>query len=85
MLTSTLLAVQTAGEAAAATSSLGPGIGLGIAMLGTGIGIGLIGSSAVQSMARQPEMAGKIQTGAIIFASLIEGAAFFALVIALLK
>ena len=84
MLTSTLLAAQAAG-AAAANTTLGPGIGLGIAMLGAGIGIGLIGSSAVQSMARQPEMAGKIQTGAIIFASLIEGAAFFALVIALLK
>jgi F-type H+-transporting ATPase subunit c len=35
-------------------------------------------------MARQPELAGTIQTGAIILAALIEGAALFALVIAFL-
>jgi F-type H+-transporting ATPase subunit c len=37
-----------------------------------------------ESMARQPEIAGNIQTGAIILAALIEGAALFALVIAFL-
>jgi F-type H+-transporting ATPase subunit c len=90
MLTSTLLAVQNAAAAmdpAAAHSYLGllgAGLGFGIAVLGTGIGIGLIGAAAVQSMARQPEMAGTIQTGAFIFAALIEGVALFALVIALL-
>jgi F-type H+-transporting ATPase subunit c len=90
MLTSTLLAVQNAAGAmsdAAAASYMGlvgSGIGFGIAVLGAGIGIGLIGSSAVQGVARQPEMAGTIQTAAIIFAALIEGVALFALVIALL-
>jgi F-type H+-transporting ATPase subunit c len=34
------------------------------------------------AMARQPEAAGQIQTGAIILAALIEGAALFGLVIA---
>jgi len=90
MLTSTLLAVQTAAGAMDATAAaaylglLGSGLGFGITVLGTAIGIGLIGSAAVQSMARQPEMAGTIQTAAIIFAALIEGVALFALVIALL-
>jgi len=37
-----------------------------------------------QPMARQPEMAGRIQTGAIIFAALIEGAALFAIVVSFL-
>jgi F-type H+-transporting ATPase subunit c len=35
-------------------------------------------------MARQPELAGTIQTAAIILAALIEGAALFALVITFL-
>jgi F-type H+-transporting ATPase subunit c len=34
------------------------------------------------AMARQPEAAAQIQTGSIILAALIEGAALFALVIA---
>ena len=35
-------------------------------------------------MARQPEIADKIQAAMIIFAALIEGAAFFALIILML-
>jgi F-type H+-transporting ATPase subunit c len=38
----------------------------------------------MDGMARQPEMASRIQTGAIIFAALIEGAALFAIVISFL-
>jgi F-type H+-transporting ATPase subunit c len=37
-----------------------------------------------ESMARQPEIAGQIQTAALILAALIEGAALFGLVIALI-
>ena len=53
----------------------------GLAILGAGLGIGRIGGSACESIARQPEMAGKVQTAMIIAAALIEGAAFFALLI----
>jgi F-type H+-transporting ATPase subunit c len=60
------------------------GIGAGLAILGAGLGIGKIGGSACESIARQPEMAGKIQTAMIIAAALIEGAAFFALLICFL-
>jgi F-type H+-transporting ATPase subunit c len=56
-------------------------IGAGLAILGAGLGIGRVGGSAVESMARQPELAGTIQTAMIIAAALIEGAAFFALFI----
>jgi F-type H+-transporting ATPase subunit c len=38
----------------------------------------------MDAMARQPEVAGKIQTAMIIAAALIEGAALFAIVVALL-
>ena len=56
-------------------------VGAGLAVLGAGLGIGRIGGSAVESMARQPEMAGKVQTAMIIAAALIEGAAFAAILL----
>ena len=56
-------------------------IGAGLAVLGAGLGIGRIGGSAVEGISRQPDAAGSIQTGMIIAAALIEGAALFALVI----
>jgi F-type H+-transporting ATPase subunit c len=56
-------------------------IGAGVTILGAGYGIGKIGSAAVESMARQPEVAGQIQTAMIIAAALIEGVTFFALII----
>jgi F-type H+-transporting ATPase subunit c len=60
-------------------------IGAGLAVLGAGLGIGKIGASAVEGMARQPEVASKIQTAMIIACALIEGAALFAVLVALLK
>ncbi len=61
------------------------GIGAGLVLIGAGYGIGKIGANTVESMARQPEVAGKIQTAMIISAALIEGVTFFALIICLLK
>jgi F-type H+-transporting ATPase subunit c len=75
----------TATDAAASSRGLlgvGAGLGAGLAAIGAGIGIGRIGGQAVEGMARQPEAAGKIQTAALIFAALIEGAALFGVVIA---
>jgi F-type H+-transporting ATPase subunit c len=65
-------------------SLLGAGIGVGLTVIGAGFGIGKIGEAAATGIARQPEAAGNIQTAAIILAALIEGAALFGLVIALL-
>lgn len=59
------------------------GIGAGLAVLGAGLGIGRIGGSAVEAMARQPELAGTIQTGMIIAAALIEGIALLAVIFCL--
>jgi F-type H+-transporting ATPase subunit c len=63
---------------------LGAGIGASIAVLGAGLGIGKLASSALESMGRQPEAAGPIRTAMIIAAALIEGVAFFALVVCIL-
>jgi F-type H+-transporting ATPase subunit c len=63
---------------------LGAGIGAGIAVIGAGLGIGKLAASALEAMGRQPEAAGPIRTNMIIAAALIEGIAFFALVICIL-
>jgi len=65
--------------------NLGAAFGAGLVMLGAGLGIGRIGGQAVESMSRQPEAAGNIQTAMIIAAALIEGATFFALIVCLLS
>ncbi len=64
---------------AGAAMDLGKSLGAGLVILGAGLGIGKIGGAAVEAMSRQPEASGNIQTGMIISAALIEGAAFFAL------
>ena len=60
-------------------------IGAGLAAVGAGIGIGKFGGSALESMARQPEMMGDIRTNMIIAAALVEGVALFGVVVALLQ
>ena len=63
---------------------IGGGLAAGLAVVGAGIGIGRIGGGAVESIARQPEMAGTIGTNMIITAALVEGVALFAVVVGLL-
>lgn len=58
-------------------------VGAGLAVLGAGIGIGKIGGAACESIARQPDMASNVQGAGIIFAALIEGAAFAAILLCL--
>ena len=59
-------------------------IGAGIAAVGAALGIGRIGGSALESMARQPEISNDLRSNMILTAALVEGAAFFAMVIGLL-
>jgi F-type H+-transporting ATPase subunit c len=59
-------------------------IGAGLAAIGAGLGIGRIGGQAMDAIARQPEAVSMIQTSMIISAALIEGAALFAIVVALI-
>jgi F-type H+-transporting ATPase subunit c len=59
-------------------------LGAAIAVIGAAIGIGKIGSSATESIARQPEAADQIRGAMIVTAALIEGVALFALAICFL-
>ena len=76
--------LQAAADNGRGLVGVGAGLGAGLAVIGAGIGIGRIGGQAVEGMVRQPEAAGTIQTAALIFAALIEGAALFGVVIAFL-
>ena len=82
MLSSILLDAQNLGNL-----GLGGGVaalGAGLAAVGAGLGIGRIGGSALESIARQPEVANDIRANMILPAALVEGAAFFAMVVGLL-
>jgi F-type H+-transporting ATPase subunit c len=63
---------------------LGGSIGVGLVIMGGAAGLGRVGSAAVESMARQPEVAGQISTAMIITAAMIEGATLFAIVVTLM-
>lgn len=69
----------------AGISAIGAGIGAGLAAIGAGLGIGNIGGHAMEAIARQPEAASNIRINMIIIAALVEGAAFFALIVCLLQ
>jgi F-type H+-transporting ATPase subunit c len=56
-------------------------LGAALTIIGAGWGFGRIGAAALESMARQPEIAGRIQTAMIVIAALLEGATFFALLV----
>ncbi len=78
------LAIILQAVAGAGLAKLGAGLGAGIAAIGAGMGIGRIGDSAVAAIARQPEAVGDIRSNMIVAAALIEGVAFFAIVVCLL-
>ncbi len=63
---------------------MGAGIGAGLAAIGAGIGVGLIGGSALESIARQPEAMADIRTNMLITAALVEGVALFGVVVCVL-
>lgn len=81
---SVLSVIMQAVSDMAPIAKMGAGIGAGIAAIGAGIGIGKIGGSAMESIARQPEATGNIRSNMIVAAALIEGVAFFAIVVCLL-
>ncbi|MGX8712399.1 MAG: ATP synthase F0 subunit C [bacterium] len=81
-MTSLLVLLQAA--ASMAWGYLGAAVGAGLATVGAGIGIGKIGQGAMVGIARQPEAAGTIRSTMIIAAALVEGVAFFAVVICFL-
>jgi F-type H+-transporting ATPase subunit c len=83
MLASVLLNVADSGSNVGIGYGLGA-VGAGLAALGAGIGIGQIGSGALESMARQPEIMGDLRTNMILTIAFIEGTSFFGMVIGML-
>jgi len=77
-----MILLQAAGGLA--LGKFGAAIGAGVAALAAAIGIGNIGANALKAIARQPEAAGDIRTNMIVSAALIEGVAFFALIVCVL-
>ncbi len=71
-------------QAGVAVAQMGAALGAGLAAIGAGIGIGQIGNKAMEAIARQPEAVGDIRSNMIISAALVEGAAFFAMIVCLL-
>lgn len=61
---------------------LAKAIAIGVGALGPGLGLGLIGYSAMQSIGRNPEAAGKILVPMLLIAALTEAVAIYALVVA---
>jgi F-type H+-transporting ATPase subunit c len=55
-------------------AGLAAGLGMGLTIIGAGLGLGKIGASALEAMARQPEVAPRVQTAMIIVAAMLEGA-----------
>jgi F-type H+-transporting ATPase subunit c len=79
-----LLLAQAAGaqpDLKAGLQAIGAGIVYGAAAIGPGIGIGYVVGSAIQAMARQPEMQGPIRTTMFLGVAFAEALALFGFVL----
>jgi F-type H+-transporting ATPase subunit c len=65
-------------------AGFGGALGMAITIVGAGFGMGKIGAAALESMARQPEVAGNIQTAMIIIAAMLEGATLASVILCFL-
>jgi F-type H+-transporting ATPase subunit c len=63
---------------------IGAGLAYGLAAIGPGIGIGIVGGKALEAMARQPEMSGRIQATMFIAIAFTEALALIGFVLALI-
>ena len=78
------LILLQAAEMSVSISKVGAAIGAAISLVGASYGISRIGVAALEAIARQPEAAGDVRSNMIVAAALIEGVAFFAIVVCLL-
>ena len=61
--------------------ALGAALAIALSTIGPGIGQGIASGKALEAMARQPEMYGKIQTNMILGMALMEALAIYGLLI----
>ena len=59
------------------------GLATGLGMIGPALGIGLIGYSALQGIARNPEASGPILTNMILVTAFAEAVAIYVLIVAM--
>ena len=78
---SVLLTIILSVATGAAIAKVGAAVGAALAAVGAAMGISRIGASAMKAIARQPEASGDIRSNLILSAALIEGVAFFAVII----
>ena len=76
-----LLTILLQAASGVGLTKFGACIGAGMAVIGAGMGIGKIGAQAMEAMARQPESIGDLRNNMIVAAALIEGVAFFAIIV----
>ena len=69
---------------AEAAKMLAIGLAVGLGMIGPGLGLGLIGYSALQGVARNPDARGPILTNMILAAGLTEAVSIYVLIIAII-
>jgi len=79
-----LLTILLAMDNGTGYAVMGAAIGAGLVAIGAGVGIGQIGGRAMEAIGRQPEVAGRVQSIALVIAALIEAIALFGVVICLL-
>ena len=63
---------------------LAVGLATGLGMMGPALAIGLIGYSALQGIARNPEASGPILTNMILVTAFAEAVAIYVLIIAII-
>jgi F-type H+-transporting ATPase subunit c len=77
-------AAETAQAITGNLNHIGAGLAYGLAAIGPGAGIGIVGGKALEAMARQPEMSGRIQTTMFIAIAFTEALALLGFVLALI-
>lgn len=63
---------------------IGAAFAMGVGTIGPSLGQGFIGSKAVESMGKYPEMSNKIRTSMMIALGIVETSSIYAFVIAIL-
>ncbi len=82
MITEEVLTVEIGEGLMMLGKYIGAGLAMGIGAIGPGIGEGRIGASAMEAMARQPEMIGTLTTRMILADAIAETTGIYSLVIA---
>ncbi|MBR6824661.1 MAG: ATP synthase F0 subunit C [Firmicutes bacterium] len=64
--------------------ALGAALSVGLAAFGGALGQGMLAGKTVESMARQPEIAGKLQTAMILGLAFVESLVIYGLLVSFL-